>query len=61
MEVLDVAAFSELISAVGSSAAIQASKAVIIKAAGKIASRYAGWIGAAIIVADFTECMITGD
>jgi hypothetical protein len=61
MEAIGVAAISELIGAIGSTAAIQASKAVILKAVGKLASRYAGWIGAAVMVADFTECMITGD
>jgi hypothetical protein len=57
LEAVGVAAVSELIASFGSSAAIQASSSVILKAVGKVASRYAGWIGAAIMVADFTECM----
>lgn len=61
MEAIGVGAVSELIGALGSSAAIKASKAVILKAVGKIASKYAGWIGAAVMVADFAECMYTGD
>jgi len=61
MEAIGVAAVAELISSIGSSAAIQASRTLILKTVGKIASRYAGWIGAAIMVADFAECMATGD
>ena len=61
MEAIGVAAVAELISSIGSSAAIQASSALILKTVGKIASRYAGWIGAAVMVADFAECMATGD
>jgi hypothetical protein len=57
LEAVGVAAVSELIASFGSSAAVQASSSVILKAVGKVASRYAGWIGAAIMVADFTECM----
>lgn len=61
MEALGAAAVAELIAAIGSSASIQASSALILRAAGRIAIRYAGWIGAAVMIADFTECMITGD
>lgn len=33
----------------------------IIKTVGKFLSKYLGWIGAAVAVYDFAECMYTGD
>ena len=55
MDAIGVGAAIELLGMFGG--ATTASTTVILSAVGKLAKKYAGWLGTAIMVADFTECM----